>query len=71
MTRRVGAFPLATQDSSTFGFADGDAKASIARSEDITVWCSNDYMGMGQVRFQSVVFRLKCTLTHLNGPFVL
>ncbi|MBS7811714.1 5-aminolevulinate synthase [Roseococcus pinisoli] len=39
LERHAGAFPRATKYSSENG-AD--------RSEEITVWCSNDYLGMGQ-----------------------
>jgi 5-aminolevulinate synthase len=47
MTRRAGQFPSAAQATSTFGH-DTVHASSLARPDDITVWCSNDYMGMGQ-----------------------
>jgi 5-aminolevulinate synthase len=48
MTRRAGQFPVAKQQSSTFGASQEDPNSSREKLQDITVWCSNDYMGMGQ-----------------------
>lgn len=48
MTRRAGQFPVAKQQSSTFGASHEDPNSSREKANDITVWCSNDYMGMGQ-----------------------
>ena len=39
LERHAGAFPLAGH----YGLAEGDGVP-----EDVTVWCSNDYLGMGQ-----------------------
>ena len=39
LERRVGEFPRATRHVGTGGNAG---------THDVTVWCSNDYLGMGQ-----------------------
>jgi 5-aminolevulinate synthase len=30
------------------GFPQGDALREDGSTQDVTVWCSNDYLGMGQ-----------------------
>ena len=40
LERQAGAFPRATHH--------GAAHAQGGRQEEVTVWCSNDYLGMGQ-----------------------
>lgn len=50
MTRRAGSFPVCEQQASTFGGSSDEQTPSLdsANRDDITIWCSNDYLGMGQ-----------------------